>query len=480
MARSSSWLGKTIVILLVLGGAGAGGWYYFRAKAVPPPRIQSAVVQRGSIVQGVTATGQLETMVKTDVSSQISGRIVEVLVDYNSPVKQGDVLARLDPATYESARTQAENELLNAKANYKLVRANAERSKALFKQNLLSQADLDTVLAQLEQAEVQIKIREAALESRLTDLSRCTLYAPIDGVVIDRLAEVGKMVAASLNAPTLFTIVNDLTKMQINASVAEADIGNVKVGQDVEFTVDAFPGEKFRGRIIQIRNLPVTAQNVVVYATIIEVSNERMKLKPGMTANVQIVIDRRDNTLRVPNAALRARVPEEFLPVAAAAKAPAAATPGAAGSAATTAAESTDSREQFRALMREAGWDGAGRPTPELMEKARKLAAERGIQVPERGGMGGGNRGERSGAPAGAPTIVTRTLYKLIEDGPKPKIEPVSVKLGITDGSTTEVIEGLGENDVVITSFTVPGAASTTAAPAASSPFGGAPGGRRF
>jgi len=472
MARSSSWVGKSIVVLVLLGGAGLGGWYYLRAKSVPPPRIQSAVVQRGSIIQAVTATGQLETVVKTDVSSQISGRITEVHVDFNSPVKQGDVLARLDPATYESAVTQAENELLNAKANFNLIKANAGRSQTLFKQHLVSQADLDQVEAQLAQAEVQIRIREAALESRQTDLSRCTLYAPIDGIVIDRLAEVGKTVAASLNAPTLFTIVNDLTKMQINTAVAEADIGNVKVDQEVEFTVDAFPGDKFRGRVSQIRNLPVTAQNVVVYATIIEVANERLKLKPGMTANVQIIIDRRDNVLRVPNAALRARVPDEFLPRVPAATAAASPAPAAA------AAESTDPREQYRALMREAGWDPAsGRPTPEIMDKARKLAAERGIQLPERGGFGageGGGRRERS-VVSSTPTIVTRTLYKLVEEGPGPKIEPVTVRLGITDGTTTELLDGLRENDVLITSFTVPGASTT---PATSNPFGG--GGRRF
>lgn len=462
MARSS-WLGKSILILAVAGGAGYGAWYYFRSKAVVPPRIQTTVIQRGSIIQAVTATGQLETVVKTDVSSQISGRITEVMVDFNTPVKQGDVLARLDPATYESAVSQAENELLNAKASYKLVRSNAERSKTLFAQNLVSQADLDQVQAQLEQAEVQIRIREAALESRKTDLSRCTLYSPIDGVVIDRLAEVGKMVAASLNAPTLFTIVNDLTKMQINASVAEADIGNIKVGQDVEFTVDAYPGEKFRGRVSQLRNLPVTAQNVVVYATIIEVANERLKLKPGMTANVQVIIERRDDTLRVPNAAMRARVSDDYLlPVQIAAA------PGAAGAPVAAApAEPTDPREQFRALMREAGGD---------RDKARQLAAERGIQIPERGG-GGGAR-ERNAAPT-TPTVVTRTLYRLLEDGPKPKIEPVTVKLGITDGSTTEVIDGLRENDVLITSFIVPGtAAAAQSTPAASSPFGGT--GRRF
>ncbi len=453
MARSRSRYGSAILILIVLAGIGFGGWYFLRGKRTEPPRIQSAALQRGSVTQAVTATGQLETMIKTDVSSQISGRIVEVLVDYNTPVKQGDVLARLDPATYEAAVVQAENELLNAKANHRLVRANAERSLKLSRQNLVSQSDLDEIQAQLEQAEVQIKIREAALESRRTDLSRCTLYAPIDGIVIDRLADVGKMVAASLNAPTLFTIVNDLTRMQINAAVAEADIGNVKVDQAVEFTVDAFPGEKFRGHVIQIRNLPVTSQNVVVYATIIEVSNEQLKLKPGMTANVEIIVERRDDALRLPNAALRVRVPDSFLPPA----------PGAAGAAPAPQkhanAEGGDPRETFQALMREAGWDPAsGRPSPEIIAKARQLATERGIQLPE-AGLRAGRRSE-GGARPGAPTVVTRTVYRLIQDGPVPKIEAVAVKLGITDGSATEVIEGLQEKDVVVTSFIAPAGAS--------------------
>lgn len=458
MARSRSRIGTTILILIVLGGIGFGGWYFLRGKRMEPPRIQSAAVQRGSIVQAVTATGQIETMIKTDVSSQISGRIIEVLVDYNTPVKQGDVLARLDPATYEAAVVQAENELLNAKANHRLVRANAERSLTLFKRNLVSESELDQIQAQLEQAEVQIKIREAALESRRTDLSRCTLYAPIDGIVIDRLADVGKTVAASLNAPTLFTIVNDLTRMQINASVAEADIGNVKMDQEVEFTVDAFPSEKFRGRVIQIRNLPVTSQNVVVYATIIEVANQQLKLKPGMTANVQIIVERRDDALRLPNAALRVRVPESFLPPTSG--------PVANPSEKAAAAEGGDLRETFQALMREAGWDPAsGRPSPEIVERARQLAAQRGIQLPEAGMRMRREGGGRGGAPA----VVTRTVYRLLQDGPEPRIEPVTVKLGITDGSTTELIEGLAEKDIVVTSFIAPGAA---AGPANASPLG--------
>ena len=470
MARSRTWVSTFVILLVVIGAGTAGGWMYFRDKKEAPPRIQTATVQRGSITQSVTATGQLETVIKTDVSSQISGRIVEVMVDFNSPVKQGDVLARLDPATYEAAVIQAENELLNAKANFRLVRANADRSQILFKQKLVSEAELDEIQAQLEQAQVQIRIREAALESRRTDLSRCTLYAPIDGIVIDRLAEVGKTVAASLNAPTLFTIVNDLTKMQINASVAEADIGNVKVNQEVEFTVDAFPGERFKGRVTQIRNLPVTQQNVVVYATIIEVSNEHMKLKPGMTANVEVIIERRENALRVPNAALRVRVPENYLvqqPTDGAAPATAEAAPPA------------DPREQFRALMREAGWDpSSGRPTPDILEKARQLAAQRGIELPDPGSFGPrGGDGSRPPRAASSSGGATRTVYRLLETGPQPKLEAGTVRLGITDGSTTEVLSGLKEDEEIVTSFIVPGASAAAAAPARSGPLSG---GRRF
>lgn len=467
MARSR-WVGKTIAAVVVLALAGGGTWWYLRGEGEPAPRFQTVAVQRGPVTQVVTAAGQLEPVVSVDVSSQISGRIQDVLVDYNTPVKKGDVLARIDPATFQSLVVQAENELLNARANLRLVRANAARSRRLFDQNLLSQADLDQIDAQLEQAEVEIRIREAALDSRKTDLSRCTLYAPIDGIVIDRLTEVGRMVAASLNAPTLFTIANDLTKMQINAAVAEADIGNVQVGQAVDFTVDAFPNDHFHGRVEQIRNLPVTQQNVVVYATIIEVSNERMRLKPGMTANVSIVVERRDNVLKIPNAALRVRVPETWLTVrndtAAPASAPAggARRDGKAGGG--QAAGAGDSREQFRALLREAGFEpGGGPPSPEVLARARQLAAERGIEVPERFGGGGGSGGGAGGAP-----VITRTVFRVTNATPRPEIVPVTVKLGITDGIFTEVIDGLGENDAIVSSVT-----ATAGGPAGNSPFGG-------
>ena len=269
--------------------------------------------------------------------------------------------------------------------------------------------------------------------------------------------------------------VNDLAQMQIKAAVAEADIGNVEVGQDVTFTVDAFPNRQFRGRVEQLRNLPTTTQNVVTYATIINVRNDDLKLKPGMTANVSIVIARRGATLRIPNAALRARIPEAYLVAKPAPTGPAAiATSPAPGSAPATPGKSGgearpggDRREQFRQLMADAGVDfRAGPPAPEALARLQALARERGIELPERF-MGSRNDNGGSGA-----AVTTRTVYKLAGTPTQPLAEPVTVKLGITDGSFTEVHEGLAEGDVLISSFAAP--ESGAANQPARNPFSGA------
>jgi HlyD family secretion protein len=311
----------------------------------------------------------------------------------------------------------------------------------------------------------ELLTRQASVENARLDLVRCSIFSPIDGIVIDRQTDVGKTVAASFNSPTLFVIANDLSKMQINASIAEADIGTIEPRQTVNFTVDAFPSRQFRGQVIQIRNSPKVEQNVVTYQTIIEVRNDDLRLKPGMTANVSIVIAQRDDTLRVPNAALRARIPEHLLPRPAA---PAAVSAGAV----TPVAPVMATREQVMALMREAGFTpGSGPPPADLREKMAQLAKERGLELPA---MGAG-RGERGGAPRGdAPAITTRTVYKLAGTAENPVLEAIPVKLGITDGSSTEVIEGLAEGDVLVSSVVLPAGAST--APTVN-PFGG---GRRF
>jgi len=478
MAKSRSFGGYLFVVILLVGIAG-GGYYYWTKGANKAPEVATATVSRGEIVQAVTSTGDLQPVVTTDVSSQISGQIIEVKVDFNSKVQKGDVLARLDTATYDSRLRQAEAQLANTRANHTLVKLNFERSKSLFERNLVSQQELDQADAQYQQANAQLLIQNAAVENAKTDLSRCTLYAPIDGFVIDRLAEVGKTVAASLNAPTLFTIVNDLTKMQIKAAVAEADIGSIEVGQDVTFTVDAFPNRQFQGRVVQMRNLPTTAQSVVTYATIIEVRNEDLKLKPGMTASVSIVVARRQNILKVPNAALRARVPEEFViaaPIKAAeAKAEKSTTPATGspspGPSAGGGTKGGGGREGMRQLMADAGVDfRSGPPPPEALARLQALAKERGIELPER--MAGR-------AAGGTNTVTTRTLYKLAGDAEKPRAEAVSVKLGITDGASTEVIAGLEENDKLVTSITTASGAAATSRPSTTNPFGGSSN-RRF
>jgi len=468
MASSGKSLVKIILILAVVAAVGAGGFYYLRyyeeAKA---PDFTTTTVTKGTITQTVTATGDLAPVLNVNVSSQISGNILKLYVDWNSTVKQGQVLAELDPSSYKTALLQSEGQLANAKANYQLMQANANRSRELFTKTLIAQSDLDTSEAQLAQAAAQVQIQTAANETAKVNLSRCTIYSPIDGTVISRQVDVGNTVAASLSAPTLFVIANDLRNMQIDAAVSEADIGNVELEQAVNFTVDAYPNRQFRGTVAQIRNSPKTAQNVVIYDTMINVRNDDLKLRPGMTANVSIVVANRADTLRVANSALRVRLPDGITALP---------DPEAKGGDATAAKPLSDEdrRKQMQQLMTDAGFvRGNGPPSPEVRTKMEQLAKERGIDLSQFGRGGGGNRDRASNAP------VTRTLYKLIGSDPKTaKLQAVTVKLGITDGIATEVFEGLKENDIVVTGISVAGA--KPAAGASSNPFSGGGGQRRF
>ncbi len=478
MAKSGK-LGGILITIIIISAAGAGGLFFWKRQTVKLPEVSSTVVTRGDIVQSITATGVIQAPTSVDVSSQISGQIKEVKVDYNDTVTKGAVLARIDAATYESRLRQAQANFASVSANNTLVRLNTDRTRELRTKNLVSQQELDQANAQLAQSEAQLLTAKAAVEDAQVNLDRCTIYAPIDGTVLDRQAEVGKMVAASLNAPTLFTLVTDLKTMEISADVAEADIGNVSLGQEVTFTVDAYPSRQFSGRVSQIRNLPKTAQSVVVYATIIAVDNTDLRLKPGMTANVSIITARRTGVLRVANAALRARIPEQFLPKTEAA--PAGATATAAAGSATTAARTPASREQMRQLMQEAGITFTpGTPLSSAdLEKLKKLAADKGLELPERFLSGG--RGRSAGRET---TITTRTLYRIDSPLPQLKLAPVQARLGISDGSATELLEdagGLKENDTLATSIFVPGDAAAQSGQARS-PFSGGQsgfGGRR-
>jgi HlyD family secretion protein len=215
---------------------------------------------------------------------------------------------------FQAAVTQAEGDLASAQAALELAKLNADRIQKLFAQKNSAQQDLDSAMATLHQAEANVKIKQGALDKAKADLDHCTITSPIDGVVISRSVDVGQTVAASLQAPVIFQIANDLTKMQIDSNVAEADVGAVEVGQDVDFTVDAFPTRTFHGKVIQVRNAPITVQNVVTYDTVIGVDNKDLKLKPGMTANVSIIIAHKDDVLQMKNAALRFRPPEAAAP----------------------------------------------------------------------------------------------------------------------------------------------------------------------
>ena len=302
------WVKGLALLSVLILSTGYARWRWLQAPA-DAPKFETATLAVGGLVQVVTASGQLNPVLKVEVGSQISGNIQKLLADFNSPVKEGELIAQIDPGTYEANFIQAEGNLASAKAALELARINEARTKSLRADKLNPQADYDKALADLHQAEAGVKIAEGVLKKAQVDLSRCKIYAPIDGVVISRNVNVGQTVAASLSAPTLFIIANDLSKMQIEADVAEADIGQIEVDHDVDFTVDALPGQTFHGKVRQIRNAPKADQNVVTYDTVIDVSNASLKLKPGMTANVSIIVARRNNVLKIPNAAFRFHPP---------------------------------------------------------------------------------------------------------------------------------------------------------------------------
>lgn len=505
MAKSKSY-GGLIVLVIVLAAAAGGAWYYFRGKSDAKPEFQTTKIARGDITQAVTATGDLQPVITVDIGAQVSGQIEEVLVDFNSMVKAGDVLARIDESTPTQRLRQAEADLASAEASNQLIQINAQRTKDLFAKNLVSQQELDSASAQLAQSNANLLTRQAAVANARLDLERTVITAPIDGMVLNRNTDKGRTVNASMNAPTLFTLVNDLTKMQINAAVAEADIGAIAEGQEVKFTVDAFPNRTFNGTVRQVRNAATTTQNVVSYATIIDVNNPDLKLKPGMTANVSIVVQQRLGVLRVENGALRVRIPQELLPKT---PAPSATGPGgvvagagekpksAADSGAATSMTDEERRAAMMSIMREIGFERDAPISAEQLEKAKTLAKNKGVDPEfvvarlanpgarmtrgprgEGGGGGGGRRMAGGNNDRGFNTpVITRTLYKFADpDALEKQIVPVNVRLGISDGFYTEVLAGLDEGDVVIKNVTMPGAAPVVARPAGGgmqNPFSG-------
>jgi len=410
--------------VLIIGGAlaiVAFGLLAFSRNGKAPVSFTTAPVARGDVSATVGATGTVEAVSTVQVGTQVTGTIWQLNADFNSRVKKGQVVARLEPSLFESRLTEAKANLANAAANVERVqvsvedtRRKAERAKQLAATDLLPQSELDAAVLAYETAKAQLKSAEAALqqaqasvEQAQVNLGHTIIYSPIDGVVISRNVDVGQTVAASLQAPTLFTIAEDLRKMRVVANVDEADVGTIAVGQKATFRVDAFPEETFSGAVSQVRLAPITVQNVVTYNALVEVDNHDLKLRPGMTANVTFEVAQKKGVLRVPNAALRYQPDPELI----AEREPPAGGEG-----------------ERRHWRREHAAAGSG---------SQRDAAESPVEGdPARApGQGGPRRG--------------RLVYLPQPDG---KLRPVPVRPGLADGRFTEIESPvLKEGDLVVT-----------------------------
>lgn len=313
------------LILALLGLTGVGVYAALPSGRRAEVQYETAVLTRGALAARVTATGTLSPLVSVQVGSQISGRIQALHADFNSQVRKGEVIARIDPRLFESdvADAHANREVAQAavdRAEAELADAKRinDRAQTLAAKNLVSQAEADTALtvyraaqAQLASARAALAQAHAALERAEINLAYTEIVSPIDGIVISRDVDVGQTVAASLQTPTIFTIAEDLRQMEVHTNVAESDVGRIDPGMTVEFAVDAYPQDHFSGVVKQVRYAPQTVQNVVTYDAVISVANPELKLRPGMTADVTFVVEERDDALMAPSAALRFRPPPD-------------------------------------------------------------------------------------------------------------------------------------------------------------------------
>ena len=317
---------RMLFILIAVAAVSASAAAYYRTGTTEKsPQFVTAAVSRGSVVETVEATGTLEAVTTVQVGSQVSGTIQSLHADFNSDVKKGQVIARLDPSVLEAQVEQAQASVVRLQAEVERARIDVadtqnklRRARELMEKGLIPATDLETAETTALQAQAALKASQAqvaqamaSLNQNRVNLSHTVITAPVDGIVISRSVDVGQTVAASMSAPELFKIAKDLTRMQVNASIDEADIGRIRQGQKVEFTVDAYPNDKFTGTVSQVRLNPVVAQNVVSYVTIIDVPNRDLKLKPGMTATVTVEVARADDVVRVPNSALRFRASKD-------------------------------------------------------------------------------------------------------------------------------------------------------------------------
>jgi HlyD family secretion protein len=509
---------RAITVLLLVAAIGAGaGAYYFKRNGVEV-QVNTAPITVGDIVDTVGATGTLQAVTTVQVGSQVSGNIAWLGADFNSIVKKGQVIARLDPSLFEAQVEQAKANLARSQADLERnkvalidTQQKYARAKELAARSLLPQSDLDaakiavdSALAMVQSSHATVTQSQATLNQNQVNLEHTIITAPIDGIVTQRSVDVGQTVAASLQSPTLFIIAADLTKMQVNANIDEADVGRIRPSQNVTFRVDAYPTEDFHGQVAQIRLQPVVVQNVTTYGTVIDVPNPQLKLKPGMTANVKIEIAKKSNIPRVPNAALRFR-PAQDVFTALNQTPPAemqggrrgaggtARSGGPSGSGAGAPAESSaptadsgqapanpaspgdpdrrarmieryksmtpDEQKQFLARMKERGQDTSA------FEKAAVLR-------PKYGSAQSGQTIDALFAPL--PPVESRGRLWLFVDH---QLKPANVRLGITDGTNTELLGGeLQPNQEVVTGVTGLGSTRTPTAAGAGNPL--MPGGR--
>jgi HlyD family secretion protein len=429
------WIPRIIVLALVAGGVAfliiKKPW----AKGETPITFNTVQVGKGTIAAQVTANGTLSAVGTVQVGAQVSGRVVELHADFNDKVKKGQVIAKLDESVLKAQIEQSQAAYDLVVANLKKSQVMADdakrqlaRQKSLQEQQLIAGAtveqyevNLATAQAQIIASKAEISRAAANLKQARTNLSYATIYSPVDGVVLSRAVELGQTVASSLQAPVLFTIAEDLARMQINTAVAEGDVGSLKEGMKATFTVDAFPGKKFEGIVRQVRNAPTTNQGVVTYDAVIDVDNKDLSLRPGMTANVTFVLQQVEDAIKIPNAALR------FKP----------------------------SREQMTALFEKfgggprgrrgsaaggsgsGGWAGGERGSGERGPRNGSGAPD-GSAGGRPEGMAGGSGGPGGGGSGRNQDPSRRQLWKLVDGKPVMTF----VKVGMSDGSTTQLLEG--------------------------------------
>ena len=453
------WIAAAVIVVIAL----AAVWGVKSRSRRDAPRYRTAPVERGPIESLVSATGTVRPVEQVEVGSQVSGTVYRLFADYNDRVRKGQVLCQLEPSSFRARVAQAEAAVARAEAAVKDARRQLERARELIVQNYVSQAEVEAAEVQLEQRQAELKQARAQLQAARVDDENSTIRAPIDGVVIARAVDLGQTVAASLQAPRLFVIANDLSQMQVETRIDEADIGSIHPGLPARFTVDAFPDFPFRGQVAQVRLEPIVEQGVVTYTTIIRTQNPDLKLRPGMTANVSVLVARSDDALKVPNAALRFRPPA--VGKARGGLARAEVSPGGRGAragggeAARGGLGREDSRDGPGSESREAaGARGGERGSGVGTDSSGEAPGRRRRMAQGRDGPWGGRAGMRAGgSPADSGAGIEQRLKPgsvyVLRDG-----KPVAVDLeeGLTDGAYTEVRSGeLHPGDLVVVGLEV-------------------------